>query len=612
MKTNTFNKSLKNEILIIALLFVVALLMRITYLNQVSSSPLFENPVMDEKYHIELVEQIKTDNEPKEPYFRAPLYPYFLTALSKATNGSFYTMRLLQIVLGSLLPVLIYLLGVKLFQKKVALIAASLSTIYPTFLYYDASLLITFLITLLSVIILWALYKYKPQSYLSPIAVGLLLGVAGLARPNILLLGLFLFVWVLIILKEQIGFKKALIHYAIIGIVAVVVIIPTTIRNYQVSGDPVFIAWQGGINFYIGNNHQSSGWSATLPGIDKSWEGGYTESISLAEKEMGRKLQRSEVSDYWYSKTFEDISEHPSSFVKLLVKKVRLLINGYETPNNQNIYLSKEYSSLFNIMIFNSPLYFPFGLLLPLALVGIFFSYSQWKKFLPAYLFLAAYSSSLVLFFVCARFRQPIIPLLLLFAVFALFKTIDLYREKNYKILAIGSILFLALLFESNHDILQLNQQRVKAEDYHMIGNAYLEQNNLRIAEREYIKSVKVDPTFARGFNNLGLIQGRNGKHIQAQLNFKRAIALDPNVVESYVNYATTEIVQGKFSEAIVILLDAQQRFPLDDNVLLKLGMTYYQAGNLDLAIQAIQKSIQLNPQNNQAKITLQQIKESK
>ncbi len=598
----------KKELLILALLFLTALSIRVIYLNQIESSPLFENPVMDEKYHVELVKQIKTDNEPKKPYFRAPLYPYFLTTLSRATNGSFFSIRLIQIILGSILPILIYLLGIRLFRKKIALIAAFLAAIYPTFLYYDAALLITFLITLFSVTLLWALYKYKPSSFLSPLIVGLLLGIAGLARPNILLFGPFLFIWVVIILKEQIGMKKALLHYVIIGITALIVILPVTIRNYQVSGDPVFIAWQGGINFYIGNNHQSTGWSATLPGIDKSWEGGYTESIALAEKAKGRILQRSEVSDYWYDETFKDIAEHPAKFANLIIKKVRLLLNGYETPNNQNIYLSKEFSSLFNILIFKSVIYFPFGLLLPLALMGIYFSFSQWKKFLPIYLFLAAYSSSLILFFVCARFRQPMIPFLLLFAVYAVFKIKELYLEKNYKTLIIGSCIFIALLFESNHNILKLNQQRVKAEDYHLIGNAYLEQNNLRLAEQEYIKSVKTDPTFARGFNNLGLIQGRKGNHVQAQRNFKRAITLDPNVVESYVNYATTEIVQGNFDEAISILLDAQKRFPLDDNVVLKLGMTYFQSGNIQKAKQAVKKALLLNPQNKLTQSVWQQI----
>ncbi len=607
-KAQTKLHKIKEVVLTSILLIILSFSVRLVYLNQMESSPLFENPVMDEKYHIELVEQIKTNNEPQEPYFRAPLYPYFLTALSNATNGSLYTMRLIQILLGSFLPLLIYLLGIQLFRRRVALIAAFLAMLYPTFIYYDTTLLITFLITILSVTLLWALYKYKAQTYLSPIVVGLLLGVAGLARPNILLFGPFLIVWVLLILKEQIGIKKALLHYLIIGVMAFVVILPVTMRNYQVSGDPVFIAWQGGINFFIGNNHQSSGWSATLPGIDKSWEGGYTESIAQAEKAIGRKLKRSEVSDYWYAKTFEDISDYPTEFLKLFIKKIRLLINGYETPNNQNIYLSKEYSSLFNILTFQKVLYFPFGLLLPLALVGLYFSFSNWRKFLPAYLFMVAYSSSLILFFVCARFRQPLIPLLILFAVYGIYKGVELYKEKSFKPLVIAGCIFVLFALESNHNILNLSQERVKAEDYHMVGNAYLEQNNLQGAEKEFIKSVKVDPTFARGFNNLGLIQGRKGNHIQAQLNFKRAIALDPNVVESYFNYATTEIVQGNFDKAIQILLDVQPRFPLDDNLMLKLGMTYLQIGNLNEALRYTNRAIQINPSNRQARTILKQI----
>ena len=602
---------LKKELTIIAILFISSFLVRFIYLEQIESSPLFNNPVMDEKYHLELVEKIKTNNEDKEPFFRAPLYPYFLAFLSKVTNGSLYTMRLIQILLGSMLSVLIYLMSLKFLVRKYALFAGGVSVLYPTLIYYDATLLITSLITLMSMVLVFTLYRYKPKSLLSPISVGILLGIAGLARPNVLLFGPFLLIWILVILKNQIGIKKALLHYLVIGLTALIVILPTTIRNYKVSGDPVFIAWQGGLNFYIGNNQQSTGWSATLPGIDKSWEGGYTESIAQAEKAEGKKLKRSEVSDYWFGRAFDEIADKPGNFVLLVFKKLRLLINGYEIPNNQNIYMNEKFSSLFDFLMSNKYFYFPFGLLIPLALIGIYLSISEWKKFLFLYLFIGAYSSSLLLFFVCARFRQPMIPFFIIFAIYAIAKFIELCKKKQFKKLGIVGVVFILLLLESNHDMMQFDNNRVQAEDYHMIGNAYVEQNNLVMAEKEFIKSVKVDPTFARGYNNIGMIQGQKGNHVQAQINFKRAIELDPNVVESYVNYATTEIVQGNYNAAIDILLDAQRKFPLDDYVALKLGMTYFQAGDKQSAVKLVQRAIGLNPSNGQAKEILKQIIES-
>ncbi|MCK4461425.1 MAG: hypothetical protein KAW46_06450, partial [candidate division Zixibacteria bacterium] len=59
------------------LMFVVALTVRMVYLNQAETSPTFDQPIMDEQYHVRLAEQINADDGlPKEPYYRAPLYPY--------------------------------------------------------------------------------------------------------------------------------------------------------------------------------------------------------------------------------------------------------------------------------------------------------------------------------------------------------------------------------------------------------------------------------------------------------------------------------------------------------------------------------------------------------
>ena len=611
MTVNIKNRLSQNQIsyLIPILLFLAALIIRLLYLNQIESIPIFDNPVMDEKYHIELAEQINSDEGlPDEPFFRAPMYPYLLASLSKLTSGSLFWIRFIQILLGSLLPLLIYLLGLKLFNRQIAFWSAVAALFYPTFLYYDSSLLITFLITLLSVFLILYLYRYNSNSFINPITVGILLGAAGLARPNILLLGPFLLIWIWVILKPKIGIKKALIHYLVIGLTSIMIILPITIRNYQVSGDFVFIAWQGGMNFYIGNNHQSTGWSATLPGIDKSWEGGYNEAIAFAEQNKKRSLKKSEVSDFWTQETIREIKEYPSDFFQLLIKKIRLLINGYEIPNNTNIYLAKDYSPIIDILLFNKYIYFPFGILIPLALIGIAFSLKEWRKFLPIYLFLFAYGGSLVLFFVCARFRQPLIPFFILFAVYAVYQIINQIKKKEMKNLLLIVVVLLLLFAESNHDILNLNQQRVKAEDYHLLGNSYLEHNNLAAAETEYKKSIIADSTFARGYNNLGLVNGRRSKYIDAARNFEKAIQLDPNVVESYMNYATIEIIKGDFIKAIQILETTKQRFPLNDFVMLKLGMTYFQAGRLEDAKIAVEQAIRLNPNNQQNQMVYKQI----
>ena len=594
-----------------ATLFMVAFLMRLLFLLQFQDIPTFNNPVMDEKYHMHLVEQINSeDGLPDEPFFRAPLYPYLLSLFWKITNESFFGVRLIQSFLGSLIPLFLFLIGRKVVTQKIAFIAGLVAACYPTLIYFDTALLITSLITLFSILLLYLLYRTDQINLMSSVLIGLLLGIAGLARPNILLFGPFLFLWFWIVVKKRIGIKKTLLNYLVVGAATVTIILPVTIRNYVVSGDPVFIAWQGGINFYIGNNNNATGWSATLPGIDKSWEGGYTESIALAEQEMNRKLKRSEVSSFWFDKTFENINQHKESFIALFIKKLRLLLNGYEIPNNQNIYLAKEYSTIANILLWNKLIYFPYGILIPFAFVGIGYSLKYWRKFLPLYLFLCAYGLSLILFFVCARFRQPMIPIFILFAVYGIFEIIKQIKAKDFKNLMLVILAVLLIGIESNHDMLGLDPDRVKAEDYHLIGSVYLEQNNLPKAETAFKMSVKADSTFGRGYNNLGLIYGRRADYRNAEINFRRAIFFNPDIVESYTNFATVMILKGDFEQAIQILLNTAQAFPLNDLVMMKVGLTYFQMNDLENAKLYLQKAIALNPNNTQAQDAYNQIRQ--
>lgn len=609
---STFDLNSQNTTRKLAIfIFTFALIVRFIFLLQFQNIPTFDNPVMDEKYHMHLIEQINSDEGlPNEPFFRAPLYPYLLSIFWKITNNSYFGIRVIQIFLGSLIPLFLFLLGRKLFSQKIAFIAGLITACYPTLIYYDNALLITFLITLFSVMLLYALYRTEDITTIYSIVIGIMLGLAGLARPNILLFGPFLFLWFWVIVKTRIGTKKAMLQYLILGITTIVIILPVTIRNYVVSGDPIFIAWQGGINFYIGNNNNSTGWSATLPGIDKSWEGGYTESIALAEQEMNRKLKRSEVSSFWFNKTFENISQHKESFLSLILKKMRLIVNGYEIPNNQNIYLAKDYSIIADFLLWQKVIYFPYGILIPFALVGIGYSLKNWRKFLPVYLFLFAYGLSLILFFVCARFRQPMIPIFILFAVYGLFELSKQIKARDYKNLMLVFLALLLIGIESNHDMLGLKQARVKAEDYHLIGSVYLEQNNLPKAESAFKMSVRADSSFGRGYNNLGLIYGRRADYRNAEINFRKAIAHNPDIVESYTNFATVMILKGDFEQAIQILLNTAQAFPLNDLVMMKVGLTYYQMNDLDNAKIYLQKAIRLNPNNMQAQDAFNQIRQ--
>jgi Tfp pilus assembly protein PilF len=516
-------------------------------------------------------------------------------------------------VLGSFLPLLIYLIALRLFDRKTAIITGAVAVFYPTFIYYESTLLIESIMVLLTALILWQLYRcQRTLSVIDFILAGLLLGIAGLARPNILMLGPFLFLWVWLVIKPELGWKKSIIRYALIAASSLVIILPVTIRNYTTGNDTVFIAWQGGFNFFLGNNRTATGWSATVAGIDYTWEGGYNQAIALAEKVERRELKPSEVSDFWYEQAFKEIRENPGYFLALQIKKLRLLFNGYEIPNNQDIYLAGEYAPILKLLMFESVMFFPYGIVAPLALIGIGFSIRHWRKYLLLYVVLAAYIGTLQLFFVCARFRQPIIPILLMFAVFGALRFFELIKRRDKKNLLLASLALGLLLIESNHDLTDLDRNNLRAQNHLLLGGAYLEMGRMASADREFKKSIEWDSKFAGGYNNIGLIAVRRGELQSAAQNFLKAIQSDPYALDGYMNYATMLIENQQLEPALEILHRAQQVQPLNDLVNLKIGITQFQLGRLDSALVYVEESLRLNPRNDAARQVYEELLKEK
>ncbi len=592
------------------LIYFAALAVRVVYLNQIEAMPTFTHPIMDERYHIQLAQQIgSTTVTQSEAFFRAPLYPYFLSFLYNASEQSFYWIRFFQILLTSLVPPLVYLLFTRLQNRTVGFWSAAILGFYPTSLHFDTSLLIESLMPLLLVLVVWQLVRTAESLFVRDFLMsGLLLGVATITRPNILLLLPFLVFWFWFIIKPKLGLNKAIRSYAILTAACFVVIFPVTIRNYLVSDDFVLVAWQGGVNFYIGNNRLSNGWSATIPGVDQTWEGGYRETINIPQQAMGKTLKPSEISDYWYNAAWKEINQDIAGWISRLFTKFRILINGYEIANNQSEYMSTHFSPLLRVLMWAKPIYFPFGVVAPLALLGLLISLSQWRKLMAVYLVLGAYAISLILFFVCARFRQPMIPLLIPFAVLAVVSLINYLREHKWKNVTLFLLVFGIFAVESNHNLLGINDGAVRAEELTTIGNAFYQSGKIDQAAIYYQKTLQADSTYAQGYINRGMLAHQSGNKVGAEADFRKAIRLAPGLTEAYLNLSTVLLDMNNKAGAIQVLLDAKRFFPINDQVSFRLGMTLFENGQVEEGIAEVRRAIQLNPNNSSAVSVLQQM----
>ena len=90
-------KDLAIFLMIVSLAFVL----RQVYVLELSHSPLFDQPQMDELYHDQWARAIVADRVFVDgPYFRAPLYPWFLAAVYKLCGPGYLAPRIAQMLLG--------------------------------------------------------------------------------------------------------------------------------------------------------------------------------------------------------------------------------------------------------------------------------------------------------------------------------------------------------------------------------------------------------------------------------------------------------------------------------------------------------------------------------
>ena len=81
--------------------------------------------------------------------------------------------------------------------------------------------------------------------------------------------------------------------------------------------------------------------------------------------------------------------------------------------------------------------------------------------------------------------------------------------------------------------------------------------------------------------------------------------SVEQKKAELYYSQGTTELVQKKYQDALINLLKAAEYDPNDSHIRNNLGMAYYFREQPDLAINELQRSIDLDPKNSDARVNL-------
>jgi tetratricopeptide (TPR) repeat protein len=244
----------------------------------------------------------------------------------------------------------------------------------------------------------------------------------------------------------------------------------------------------GGVNFSIGNNPASDGSTAIVPGTRADWWGGYNDAIAVAERARGKKLSLSEVSDYYFERGFEYIRTRPGEAARLMGKKFMLFWGAGERANDKFIYFFWHLAGMKYVPLPG------FWLVSPFAILGGVLLWRRRAELSMFYLFVIVYSLGVIAFFVNARFRLPIVPVLTLFSAYGAVYLVRGIRERQFGILRAVLVLLAAAILV-NSDYAYRKQMRAYSDAFsnYTLGNAYLKMGMESTALNHFARAAEID-----------------------------------------------------------------------------------------------------------------------
>jgi tetratricopeptide (TPR) repeat protein len=628
------------------LIFAAALAVRIVHVWFLRNSPFFGVLMGDSKSYDEWAQRIARGAWfGGEVFYQAPLYPYFLGVVYAVAGHDLLVVRVLQALLGSAACVLLGLAAAGLSSRRAGLFAGLALAFYAPAIFFDALIQKAVLDVFLICLALWIISRIIPsrrpglppsgrpglagQAIAIPnrlwLILGLTMGALSLTRENALVFVVVILAWVLLS-------GRSLVPAMVFAGGLALVLAPVALRNYAVGGGFYVTTSQFGPNFYIGNNPYTDGSASSMRGGRGSPEYERQDAIDLAERALRRPLSPAEVSSYWTDRALQFIRLEPVRWLRLMARKTALLWNRSEMLDTEAQESHSEWSPVLRLLGWIGH----FGVLVPLALVGVVLTWSDWRRLWVIYAMAAAYAASVVIFFVYARYRYPLVPFLILFAAAGLSEAISevtqaaapaampsrgqvnprrgisVSSRRGWGPAAIGKKLAespveialttavgIAIVVVTNWPMLAKGLPQAITE--HNLGATLQEAGRIDEAIEHYRQAIALKPDYAAPHNNLGTALVAKGDLGGARISYERALQLMPDYTNAHYNLGNLLLQANQPDQAVSHFRQSIASGPGSADVHNNLGIALAETDRTDEAIAEFRKALEYQPNSARA-----------
>jgi len=550
------------------------LLVRIGYMIWASRySPFFNGPIVDAAlYHKWALEIYQGNWMGREAFYQAPLFPYLLGLIYSVFNPGPWAIRIIHGMMGLGNIFLVFVLSRTLLPPLWSAAAAWLCTFYPGFVFFENHLLSE---TLSVHLFLWALFfsvrAVQKETLLSWTVPGLFIGLSALTKPNTLLLLVFLTIWLIATGRKH--FLNTLGKASVLMLMAALVILPVTLRNWLVGGDAALISTNGAMTFVHGNNPSAVGTLALPQGFSGNIETQKKEEIEVASSLSGRPMTHREARHYWFTSSLKFLLNHPRFTSRLELLKLWRMIGNYEYADNYNMHYDE------NPVRYFMPL--PFALLFSLATWGMLKSGWGSAEEQVYGIFLLVPFMTMMIFYMTSRYRFPAVPILTIFAARGLQSVMMILKQRRWKDLLTAGMAVVPVMVISFWPI---EKRDFEARQWISEGVALMQQGNFEKAVERFGHAAEKNPSEEGLWINMGNALHSMGKPEDAIQAYEKALKVKSDGPTALMLMGVAYGEMGRFAESEAYLMRALKEMPNSGEVHLYLSFLYNKTGRKDEA----------------------------
>lgn len=483
---------------------------------------------------------------PEGAFTYMPLYPWILGAGYWLFGESLWVPSVLGIIFDALTLCFLFLLARRLSAPLWgAALATGLYAAYPLAIVYAPLTMPNTLNTCLVTVLTWTLLRLRPTSYRDWGVAGLVAGVTALGFAGALLIfaGFLALQGVRGARERQWPWQGIAVSVLCLALP----LLPVSLHNSRAEGTFVLLSTHGGFNFYMGNHVGATGYPVRVADFRMSAAAMLEDAHAAAQQAEGRSLSRAESSSWWRQQGWAFWRAHPVAAMGLTLKKAALFWNYREVDDLRMLEQLRLTDQLFTGRFWPG-----FGFFAILGGLGLLYA----RRAAVPKLVVLAVMLSVAGFFITARYRLTVVPLMALLGAVAWPELVRLVRLRSWRLAGIVPLLILVAY------PVEIRDQR--PVDYHNAAVQILDEGQVERALDLANKGLEIDPAHADLHHVRGHALALLDEYDAAAEAFARTVQLNPRHASGRYNWALSLARLGRACEAVAALEPWVRQMPGD------------------------------------------------